>query len=211
MAEANFPKFVPPHESTFVNKTVHAADSTFRRILPHRDVAIVLQTGFVVGILRNHHQIMVEFSLQMFVIEIRTRIDERFLLIFVLDHLQKFEKRVAELRRGQSVGGFDVDHRNQILLLRTTLRTEILQLQLLVGDGAIEMVGTDLQPVTMGKVDVLLECRVDAVAALRRLQIDVGIVGFLTDMFPKNIALIMAQVDAVNVLASVLALDLCME
>jgi len=211
VAETNFTKFVPPHESAFVNKTVHAADSTFRRVLPHRDVAIVLQTGFVVGILRDHHQIMVEFSLQMFVIEIRTRINERFLLIFVLDHLQKLEKRVAEQRRWQSVGGLNVDHRNQILFLRTTLRTEILQLQLLVGDGAIEMVGTDLQPVTMGKVDVLLECRVDAVAALRRLQIDVGIVGILADMFPKNIALIMAQVDAVNVLASVLALDLCAE
>ena len=92
VSEADFAEFVPPHEPTFVNKTVHAADSTLRRVLPHRDVAVVLQSRLVVGILRNHHQIMVEFALQMLVVEVRTRIDERFLLVFEFDHFKKLEK-----------------------------------------------------------------------------------------------------------------------
>ena len=211
VSEADFPKFVPPHEPTLIDKAVHASDSTLRRVLPHRDVAVVLQSRLVVGILRNHHEIIVEFAQQMLVVEIRAGIDERFLLVFGFDKFEKLEKRVAELLRRKFGRRFHIDHRNQILLLRTTLRTKILQLQALVGDSAIEMIRPDLKSLTMSESDVLLELGVDSVAAFCRLQINVCAAAVLPDSLPENIALIVAQVDAVNVLACVLALHLRVE
>lgn len=58
----------------------------------------------------------------------------------------------------------------------------------------------------VGQAYVLLELVVDAVATLCGLQINVGIVLALPDGLPKHVALIVAQVDAVDVLAGVFTL-----
>ncbi len=67
------------------------------------------------------------------------------------------------------------------------------------------MVGADLEPVTMGKIDVALIAWIDVVAALGSLQIDIGHVRVLADGLPENIALIVAEIDAVNMAAGVFA------
>ena len=59
----------------------------------------------------------------------------------------------------------------------------------------------------VSQLDVTLEGGVDAVAALGSLQVDVRHFGVLAHRFPEHIALIVADVDAVNVAARVLALE----
>ena len=68
------------------------------------------------------------------------------------------------------------------------------------------MVGAHLQPILMCQLDVVLKLLVDAVATFRGFQVNIGHVGVVADDFPKHIALIMADVNAVDVGASVLAL-----
>jgi len=68
------------------------------------------------------------------------------------------------------------------------------------------MVGAHLPPILMCQFDVAFKFLVDAVASFRGLQLDIGHVGVVADDFPKHITLIMADVNAVDVGASVLAL-----
>jgi hypothetical protein len=58
----------------------------------------------------------------------------------------------------------------------------------------------------MGKVDVLCIFVVDIVSSLCGFQIDIRHLGIRPYSFPEHVALIVAQVDAMNVLACVLAL-----
>ena len=57
----------------------------------------------------------------------------------------------------------------------------------------------------MGEVDVALEVRVDTVATLGSLQIDVGHLGILAHRLPEHLSLIVAQVDAMHMVAGILA------
>ena len=67
------------------------------------------------------------------------------------------------------------------------------------------MVGAYLQSVTMGQINVTFILRVYAVATFGSLQIDVRHLGFLANGFPEHLALIVAHVDAVNMVAGILA------
>ena len=71
------------------------------------------------------------------------------------------------------------------------------------------MIGTDHESVLVRHQDVLLEFIVDAVASLGCFQVDECHFGILADSLPEDIALIVAQVDAVNVLTRVFALHEC--
>ena len=68
------------------------------------------------------------------------------------------------------------------------------------------MVRTYLKTVLMGKVDVLFIFIVYTVAALGCLQINVGHLGF-SNRLPEHIALVMAQINTVNVTACIFAFD----
>ena len=60
----------------------------------------------------------------------------------------------------------------------------------------------------MGEVDVALEVRVDTVATLGSLQIDVGHLGILAHRLPEHLSLVVAQVDAMHMVAGILAQEI---
>ena len=60
---------------------------------------------------------------------------------------------------------------------------------------------------TVSHLDVSLEGGINAVATLGSLQIDVRHIGALAHGFPKHVALIVADVDAVNMVARILTLE----
>ena len=124
--ESDFPKAVIAHEAAFVNVSSDSVDVALSGVLPHRDVASVFQSGLKVGVLGNHDAVVIEFSLQMLVVEVRTRIYQRLLLVGRLDEFKKLEQRVAEGLCAEPANGFNVNHRQQLLLIRQALGYEIL-------------------------------------------------------------------------------------
>ena len=81
-------------------------------------------------------------------------------------------------------------------------------LTLLFGLRTIEMITAHLQPMLMGHLDIAFISFVDAVASLSSLQVDVTHVGIAPHCFPKDFALIMAHVNAVDVGTGILALHI---
>ena len=69
------------------------------------------------------------------------------------------------------------------------------------------MVGTHLQTIAVSQIDILLVFIINAVAAFRGLEIDVSHLR-IAHRLPEHIALIVAQVDAVDVAAGVLTLHM---
>ena len=141
----------------------------------------------------------------MFVIEIAEGIEQRLLVICLLHKIQEIEQRIAEDIRRQPSRRFDVDHWNEVLLTRQTLRHEVLQLFLLIGQRTIEVVASHFQSILMSQLDVPFESGIDTVATLRSLQVDVGHLRIVAHSFPKHLTLIVAEVDTVDVRAGVFA------
>ena len=60
------------------------------------------------------------------------------------------------------------------------------------------MIGTNFQTVAVGKPYVLLVFLVDSVASLRSFYIDIGHLGVVADMLPEHLALIVTNVDTMD-------------
>ena len=196
------------HEARLVDIAVDANDAALAGVLPHGDVALVGQHGLFVGVHGYHELVVVDEAHEVLIVEVAEGIDEGLLVVGALNELEEGQQRVAELLIGQSGIGLNVDHGYQVLLAGQTLGTEIVQLLHQGRLGAEEVVGAYLQTVAVGEVDVALEVGVDAVAALGGLQIDVGHLGVLADGLPEHLALVVREVDAVDVGAGVLALQI---
>ena len=144
----------------------------------------------------------------MLIVEVAIGIEQWFLLIGFLHHLEETQQLVAEHIRGQSSRCLDVDHRDEVLLSRTALGLEVLQLLIQRRSRTEEMIGAHLQTVTVSQLDITFITSIDSVATLCRLQIDVGHLGILAHGFPKHLTLIMRQVDTMHMVTGILALQI---
>ena len=84
------------HKSALIYPTVYTYDAPLACILPHGNIAPVSQFRFLWRIHRYHNLVVVYLSLQVFIIEIAARIEQRHLAIRFLYHAQKGKQRVAE-------------------------------------------------------------------------------------------------------------------
>ena len=108
----------------------------------------------------------------------------------------------------KSACGLNINHRNQVLLARQTLCLEVLQL---LRQGCLrteEMIRSHFQAVAMGQFDITLIALVNTVATLRGLQIDIRHLCVLAYRLPEHLTLIVRQIDAVHMAASVLTHDI---
>ena len=142
----------------------------------------------------------------MLIVEIAARIDEWFLMVGLFHQVEEIEQRVAEHVGRQASRRLNVNHRDEVLLTRQTLRHEIIELALLVGQRTIEMIAAHLQSIAVSQFYVALEGGIDTITTLGSLQIDIRHIGHLADSLPKHVTLIVAQVNAMNVGTRVFAL-----
>ena len=206
MAEPDLAQVMVPHKTTLVHIATNAGYAALTRILPHRNLAVVGHNGFFVCVHGNHNLVVVNLALQMLVVEVATCIDEWLLLVGLLYKVEEVEQRVAEDISRQASRTLHVNHGYQVLLFRNALRLEVAQLSQLVGLRTIEMIAAHLQALLVSHPNVTLKSSVNAVATLGSLQIDISHVGIVADGFPEDIALIVAEVNAVNMRAGILAL-----
>ena len=207
VAVAQFAQAVRAHKAAFINIAAHTHDASFAGVLPEANVAVIGQHGLLVGVHGYHELIVVELALQVLVVEVAPRIDKGLLMVGLLHKMQELVERVAELLGREARRGLYVEHRYKVLLAGQALGLEVGQLQAQVGLGPEEVVGAHLQAMAMGQVDVALVAGVYAVAALGGLQVDVGHLGVVANGLPEHLALIVAHVNAMNVLTGVFALQ----
>lgn len=192
------------HEPALVDISLYAIDAPFACILPHRDVTVVLQAWLTRSVLGYHYLIVVEHPEEVFVIEIRAGIYERFLLIMLLYQIKELEERVTEGGIRKSLLCLHINHRYEVLLAAQALCGEVPQLCFLRSLGAVEMVRPYFQPMAVGHEDILLVALVDAVSTLCRLDIHVCHTCVLAYRLPEDIALIVAYIYAMDMAARIL-------
>lgn len=210
MSESDFSEFVAPHETALVHIAVYSVEPALTRILPHFEISPISQHRDALRILGNHQLVAVELAQKIVVIEIGSCIDKGFLLVCLLYEMQKLEERIAEFFCIHAAFRFHVNHRQEVLISRSALGHEIFQLPLLRDACSVEMIRTHFHSVAMSQVDILLVFAVDVGSALGSFQINVSHLRVVAHGFPEHVALIMTQVDAVNVPTSVFALHLGM-
>ena len=94
--ELQFSQPMRSHEPALVDVSVYAVDMPFTGILPCEDVAFVDEFRLTLGVLRNHKLVAVEFSYEIAIVEICTRIDKWLLFVGFFHEVEKFQKRVAK-------------------------------------------------------------------------------------------------------------------
>ena len=210
MSESDFSEFVAPHETALVHIAVYSVEPALTRILPHFEISPISQHRDALRILGNHQLVAVELAQKIVVIEIGSCIDKGFLLVCLLYEMQKLEERIAEFFCIHAAFRLHVNHRQEVLISRSALGHEIFQLPLLRDACSVEMIRTHFHSVAMSQVDILLVFAVDVGSSLGSFQINVSHLRVVAHGFPEHVALIMTQVDAVNVPTSVFALHLGM-
>lgn len=210
MSESYFSQPVSTHEAALVHVAVDAVDVSLAGVLPHGEVAPVGEHWLTAGVLGNHEFVVVDFALQVEIIEIGEGVEQWLLMICLLHKFEEFRERVAELFGLQSALGLDINHRQEVLIAWPALAFEVLQLGSLIYLWTIEMIRANLEPIFVGQFDILFVFAVDIVASFGGLKVHVGHLGVVAYRFPEHVALIMAQVDAVDVGAGILAFHLCL-
>lgn len=195
-----------PHEARLIYISVDAVDMPLAGILPHGNVSLISEYRLLARILGNHYQVTVKFSQKMLVVEIRTCIDERPLIVGFLHEFKKLEEGITELLRGKTGRRFHVNHRNEVLLIRETLLHEVPQLDFLRSLAAVEMVRAYLQSVPASHPDVLFEAVVFPVSTLGSLYIYVCHVGIFAYRLPEDVTLIVGDVYSMDMTARILTL-----
>ena len=128
-------------------------------------------------------------------------------MVGALHELEKLMEGVDQRFAAQAARGLDIDHGDEVLVLGLTLVAEVAQLLHLGARGTVEVVRPHLQAVLLRQRDVLGVALVDVGAALGSLEVDVGHLAIVADGLPEHFALVVAHVQAVDVVASVLTLD----
>ena len=209
--ESDFSQLVSAHEPTLVHVAIDAVQPSFSRVLPHLEVAPVFQHRSAFGVLGYHELVVVEFAEEIVVVKVGSGIDEGLLLVGFLHEVQEFEQRVAEFFRIHAALGLHVYHGQQVLVGGSALCHEVGELGLLRNTCPVEVVRAHFESVSVCQVYVLLVFAVYIGAAFCGFEIDVCHLGVVAHCFPEHIALVVAEVDAVYVLACVLALYLGMD
>ena len=71
MSEEDVAEGVVTHETALIDMTRDASDAATGRILPETDVTAIGQNRFLVGVHGYHELIVVEFALEILIIELR--------------------------------------------------------------------------------------------------------------------------------------------
>ena len=140
MSEPNLSQSMPAHESALIHVAIDTVQLSLTGILPHFKVSSILEHRLTLGILCYHQLVTVELSQEIMVIEVGTRIDERLLFVCLFHEMQELKERVTKLLCLQTTLGLYVDHRQEILVARSALSHEILQLGLLRNTGTVKVV-----------------------------------------------------------------------
>ena len=91
MAEPDLSQTMVPHKATLVHIATDTCYITFTCILPHRNLTVVGNNGLVFCIHGNHDLVVINLALQMLVVEVAPRVDERFLLVSLLHKVKEIE------------------------------------------------------------------------------------------------------------------------
>lgn len=194
---------VLPHETALIDMSHDTIDGTFTSVLPNGIIAVIGQDRLAIAVLRYHQGIAINNTNQIFIVKVRTGVEKGFLLVGFFYHLKESGERIAECLSREPAAGFDVDHGYKVLVARLTLGHEVGQLLRKFSLWTKKVVGSDLQTILVGKLYVLRILVVDIVAAFGGLQINVSHLGVLTNGLPKHFALIVTQVNSVNVRARI--------
>ena len=90
------PQTVVAHKSAFVHISVHAVYVSFTGILPYYEVLVVVEDRFLSRLLGYHELVVAEFAAQVSVVEVCAGVEQWFLFVGILHHVEEFEQRVAE-------------------------------------------------------------------------------------------------------------------
>ena len=206
MSESYLPHTMPAHKTRLVDVASDTIDASFRCVLPRKDIAPVTEHRFLTVVLGNEEFISSQLIGQITIVETLIGVYKRFLPVLPLEQTQKFMERVAELGTAQSSGRLDVNHRHEVLILRTALGAEVAHLLSLWLRGTVEVVGTDLQPITARQGNVLKIAPVDIITAFAGLEVYIVQLAVGTYSLPPHVALIMAHIKAVDMVAGILTL-----
>ena len=196
------------HETAFVHMSIHAVYMAPASVLPHGNVATVLQHRLSAGVLGYHNLVLAKPVLAVMVVEVGAGIDKRPLMVRTLPQPKKLEDGVSKFLGGQAATGLDVYHGQQVLVSRPALSHKIAQLHLLGNPGTVEVIRAHLEAVLMSQFYVALVLAVYVVAPLGGLEIHVSHLGVLANSLAEHIALIVAHIYTVDMRTGILALYL---
>ena len=83
---------MPAHESALIHVAIDTVQLSLTGILPHFKVSSILEHRLTLGILGYHQFVTVEFSQEIMVIEVGTRIDERLLPVCLFYEMQELKE-----------------------------------------------------------------------------------------------------------------------
>ena len=101
--KAQFAQTMTTHKSALVHISPNAVDMALTSILPQQIVVIVDQDRLVGRILCYHKLVAIKFAGKIAIVEIGACINQWFLMISHLNHVQKLQQRVAESLCSQSL------------------------------------------------------------------------------------------------------------
>ena len=102
---------MPAKEPAFVYEAVDTVDVSLARILPGKDVTLVVENRLALRVLRNHKLIFGELARHIPVVEACICVEKWFLVILCLEKHEELAYRVAESLRSESSVCFDINHR----------------------------------------------------------------------------------------------------
>lgn len=212
VTELYFPHAMPPHQATLVDVSADTTDVSLAGVLPGEYVTVVDQFRLSVTVFGNEKFVSVKFAGKVSVVEVLVSVYERLLTVFAFDERKKSVKRVAQFFTTKTARSFDVNHGNEVLVLRTTLITEIAQLFLLRLAWTVEMVRPDLESITACQLDIMQVSFVNARTSFAGFQVYVIHLTVCAYRFPPNVTLVVAHVETVDVVTCVFTLNviLCM-
>lgn len=160
---SNLAQHVAAHKPRLVHVAVDAVDMTLAGILPHLEVATVVEHRYALGVLGNHQLVAVELAREVGIVEVGEGIEQRLAMVGALNEADELEQRVAEVFCRQSALGLDVNHGDEVLVLGAALGHEVGQLAFLRHHWTVEVVGAHFQPIAVGQVYVALIFIVDCI------------------------------------------------
>ena len=92
VSESNLSQSMPAHESALIHVAIDTVQLSLTGILPHFKVSSILEHRLTLGILGYHQFVTVEFSQEIMVIEVGTRIDERLLPVCLFYEMQELKE-----------------------------------------------------------------------------------------------------------------------
>lgn len=206
--ETKLAQTVLAHYAALVHITVDTVDAAFASVLPDDIIALIGQYWLMLRVLGYHEGVFVNLAQQIVVVEILPCVEKGLLVISFFHHVDEFQQRIAKLAGAHRFGlRLYVYHRDKILVGREALGHEIAQLILLRHIGMIKMVGTNIQTVFVGQINIALISGILIFFTFGSLEIYVCHVAVVSKCLPPDVFLVVAHVKTMDVVACVLTLD----